>query len=188
MTVLRLHNATFCHDLKRIAQCILTIHIHDHRPRISLRSSDFLTAFDAHRHHYHQRATLSCIMAIIDNLEIYVVSTATGERLQEYGNPERDAIEGQNAVEKYIEAESNVEFSIVVVLNAGFNYHKADGVKIFVTLDGTTRTKFYPKPSINIKADCLTKKFKLERKDMTLKRDGNWFRSRFSFGLVTVGM
>lgn len=127
-------------------------------------------------------------MVVIDNLEIYIVSTATGSKFHEYDNPERGQTANENKVEKYIEAESNVEFGVVVILKAGFDYHKADGVNFDVKIDGTSRVAYCPKQKVKIKAERLIEDVKLEQNYMCIMHQGSWYRARFSFGSVTVGM
>ncbi|KAL9118915.1 MAG: hypothetical protein Q9187_004531 [Circinaria calcarea] len=125
-------------------------------------------------------------MVVIDDVEFYIVSTGTGSKFHEYDNPERDQTANENEVEKYIEAETNVEFGIVAVLKAGFNYHNADGVNLRIEIDGTRRAVYYPKNMVNIEAERLIEEVKLERKTMRIMHQGSCYTTRFSFASVTV--
>ncbi|MCJ1420787.1 hypothetical protein MMC32_007146 [Xylographa parallela] len=87
-------------------------------------------------------------MAILEDVEVKVILNRTGQPLVEYANPDPEAIIEAREVEKYIEAEIGAEFSIQVTLKAGFNFHLANGVNVYINIDGGTfkRYAFQRKP------------------------------------------
>ncbi|MCJ1250514.1 hypothetical protein MMC30_007742 [Trapelia coarctata] len=87
-------------------------------------------------------------MAVIEDVEVTIVSKSTGQPLVEYDDPDKETSTGGEEVQKYVEAVSDEEFGFVVRLKEGFNYHGADGIKVVFTMDGDTlrRRKFYKRP------------------------------------------
>ena len=125
-------------------------------------------------------------MAIVDDIEVYV--TAKHDRLLEHDNPNRDVTNDKASVEKYIEAESNVEFGVVVVLKAGFDYHQADGVQIECDFDGWySRSTYYSRPMHKIRLGRLSADVTYEKNSMKVQRCGQWYQVKLCFGSVTVG-
>ena len=51
-------------------------------------------------------------MAILEDVEVFIKSTATGERLVEYDNPDPEDEAGSLQVEKFVEAQSEAEFQV----------------------------------------------------------------------------
>lgn len=88
-------------------------------------------------------------MAIIEDVEVQIVSTATDQVLTEYDDPDPDAVVALRKIEKSIQAETNDEFYILVTLKQGFDYYGADGIRIGFNMDGgmLSRSKFYTRPS-----------------------------------------
>lgn len=126
-------------------------------------------------------------MAIIGDVEVQIVSTRTGEALVEYDNPDPDAAVESMSVEKYIQVATDEEFHIVVTLHKGFNYRKADGVRITYDLDGDMikRQRFCRRPE---RIQRLTKAKILKIKDVKVEINQTWKCIGFSFGSVEVGM
>lgn len=126
-------------------------------------------------------------MAIIEDVEVQIVSTSTGEALLEYDNPDRDATVEPVRVEKYIEAATDEEFHIVVTLREGFDYHGANGILVTYDLDGNMlkRQEFFRRPDDNHR---LTTAKIIKFKSAQVKVDNTWKRIHLSFGSVDVGM
>ena len=87
-------------------------------------------------------------MAIIEDVEVQIVSTAIGLALTEYDNPDPNATIETGKVERYIRADTDEEFFILVKLRKGFDYHGADGIDIHYSLDGEMlrRCRFKERP------------------------------------------
>ena len=75
-------------------------------------------------------------MAILEGVETRITATETGKALQEYNSPRENADLGENAIEKYIEAETGMKFQIEVYLPKDFKLHGAWGVGVSVDIDG----------------------------------------------------
>ncbi|MCJ1399946.1 hypothetical protein MMC11_003149 [Xylographa trunciseda] len=108
-------------------------------------------------------------MAILEHVEVKIISSSTEQQLKEYDDPDPEAVAVEGKIQKYIEAESGQEFKIEVTLKKGFCFHGADGIKIGVDIDGDTFSYIVVIVS-----------------NIRIKRDKNWFLMNFAFGEVTV--
>ena len=128
-------------------------------------------------------------MAILEDVEVFIKSTATGERLVEYDNPDPEDEAGSLQVEKFVEAQSEAEFQVVVNLKAGFDYHGADGVRVRLVLDGgAVRRHWYKCKSELVPInDKLLEDKSFSFATVSSKRGEDWIRVAFSFGKVDVG-
>ena len=75
-------------------------------------------------------------MAIMDRVEVKIISSATERPLEEYEHPDPEAVAVDGEIQRYIESESGHEFKIEVTLPKGFCYHGADGIGIRIEIDG----------------------------------------------------
>lgn len=93
-------------------------------------------------------------MAIIDQIEVRIVSVATAQALPEYDKPNSVASRDDRSVEKFIEAQTGKEFRVEIYLMPNFNLYAASGIKVGLDIDGGTvhRRILYEK------ADVLDKK------------------------------
>lgn len=127
-------------------------------------------------------------MAIIEDVEVQIVSTNTGQALSEYDNPDAGTTADAKSVEKYIQAETGTEFHMRIKLKKGFNYYGADGVRVSFNMDGGVliRSVFFQRPRA-IKDERLPEHC-VYTMDQTTIRDGDvWKRIHYSFNAVAVG-
>ncbi|KAL8709804.1 MAG: hypothetical protein Q9225_007401 [Loekoesia sp. 1 TL-2023] len=75
-------------------------------------------------------------MAILKDVEVRVVSKATGQPLEEYDKPGSPSSADGHAVGKYIEARTGEDFRVEVFIKKGFNCFAAWGIKVGITIDG----------------------------------------------------
>ena len=128
-------------------------------------------------------------MAVLEDVEVHVVSSCTRKRLVEYDNPNLDVATEQREIKKFIEAETDGEFYIRVKLKAGFDYHGADGVCIYLQIDGDAvdcyeyrrlkRRKIY--------RGKLIKDISYKFRDVPAKRSSGWVDVTFAFGKAETG-
>lgn len=125
-------------------------------------------------------------MAVIEDVEVQIVSVRTGEALLEYDDPDPNAVAKPMRVEKYIQATTDEEFHIMVKLREGFDFHGADGVRFGYNLDGDmlSRCKIFRRPD---EVERLETAEILTIQSARAKIDGTWKRIRFSFGAVGIG-
>ena len=128
-------------------------------------------------------------MAILENIEVRVVSGLTGNQLEEYHSPAVGEGDCLSVVEKYIQANDNEEFGIVIVLKAGFDYHGADGIQYTYKIDGNTsrNSLVLLKPLGGIKYGILLEDITYKKNTIKTQQNGRWYDNKFTFGLVTVG-
>ncbi|KAL9591890.1 MAG: hypothetical protein Q9179_007269 [Wetmoreana sp. 5 TL-2023] len=75
-------------------------------------------------------------MAILEDIEVRVVSTASNQPLHEYDNPKRSRATRACSIEKYIEAKAGTDFHIEIYFPENFNCWAAWGVFIGIKIDG----------------------------------------------------
>ena len=128
-------------------------------------------------------------MVVLKDMEVYVVSSRSGERLVEYDNPNPDAAIRDRETEKFIEAKSDEEFYISVNLKAGFSYYAADGVKIYLNIDGAAVdcVWYAPKDVSSIRHKKLVNDISYQFRDLPAKRGNGWVDVAFAFGKAEPG-
>ena len=128
-------------------------------------------------------------MAVLEDVEVHVVSSRTKKDLVEYENPDPKAAAEEREVKKYVEAESDEEFYFSVKLKAGFKYHGADGVNIHFTIDGNAVNACWHVPS-DVRSVCrgkLGKDVCHELRVLPAKRGNDWVDVAFAFGKAEPG-
>lgn len=85
-----------------------------------------------------KNATTSCYrdMAILNDVEVRVVSKATGQSLDEYDKPDSAPAADDFFVEKYVEAKTGEDFAVEIRVKEGFDYLRAWGIRIGLKIDG----------------------------------------------------
>ena len=136
---------------------------------------------------------LSCseAMAILEDVEVKVILNRTGQPLVEYANPDPEAIIEAREVEKYIEAEIGAEFSIQVTLKAGFNFHLANGVNVYINIDGGTfkRYAFQRKPRhLALMSGKLLHDLVITRSTSESQHGQVSYSASYAFGSAVVGL
>ena len=133
-------------------------------------------------------------MAILENVEVKIVSVSTGERFQKYDDPNPEATADDEeaddeVMKKYIEATSGTEFAIHFTLQKGFCYHEADGILIGVIMDGDALRRIYPRPMPSyVFASSRLPVDVVEVVSSSIIQSGEELRRmNFGFGEVTVG-
>lgn len=128
-------------------------------------------------------------MAILEDVEVTIVSTSTGQPLTEFGDPDPKTEEHGKEVQKYIEAVTDEDFKIVIRLKKGFRFHGADGINATLRIDGTAVNCLWylarPEKTHPLKP---LKKIGSETLSSTVTRKGaEWFNIAFSFGAASIG-
>ncbi|KAL8922551.1 MAG: hypothetical protein Q9208_005053 [Pyrenodesmia sp. 3 TL-2023] len=75
-------------------------------------------------------------MAILNEVEVRVVSKATGQSLDEYDKPGSALAINGSSVEKYIEARTGEDFAVEIRVKEGFDCFRAWGIRIGLEIDG----------------------------------------------------
>ena len=128
-------------------------------------------------------------MAVLEDVEVHIVSSRTEEDLVEYNDPDPEAAGEGREVKKFIEAISDEEFYVRVTLKTGFKYHHADGVRVYLRIDGNavSRRWYWPIDTTSI---CYRKlvndKSKIYRA-VTSRRGNDWVDVTFVFGKAEPG-
>ncbi|MCJ1433775.1 hypothetical protein MMC27_003140 [Xylographa pallens] len=132
-------------------------------------------------------------MAVLEHVEVKIISSSTGQQLKEYDDPEPETIAedeetGSEEIKKYIEAESGEEFKIQVTLKKGFCYHGADGILIRVHIDGDALSRQYwrLRPSYVSASTRLPTDIVEFVSSTNVKRGEEWCQMNFGFGEVIV--
>ena len=82
-------------------------------------------------------------MAILNEVEVRVVSKATKQPLEEYDKPGSDANTDGLSVEKYIEAKDGEDFQVEAYFKENFDCLGAWGAKLAITIDGGVVKYYY---------------------------------------------
>ena len=128
-------------------------------------------------------------MAILEDVEVTIVSTSTNQPLVEFEDPDPKTEQHGKEVRQYIEAVTGEEFKVVVRLKKGFNYHGADGITISLYLDGNAlrRSLFKPLNSRTGWSGVLAEDDIYEWRTFLSRNQDNWSDIAFSFGAADVG-
>ena len=128
-------------------------------------------------------------MAVLEEIEVHVVSSRSKEDLVEYDEPDAEAAAEDREVQKFVEAVSDEEFYVRVTLKAGFNYHGAHGVDVTLTIDGDAISRSWYQP-LNAKSICHRKAINdisYEFRTASVRRSHGWARVAFVFGKAELG-
>ncbi|MCJ1392368.1 hypothetical protein MMC18_005235 [Xylographa bjoerkii] len=128
-------------------------------------------------------------MAILEDVEVKIILKRSGQPLVEYDNPDPEAVTKDREVEKYVEAKTEAEFTIQIILKAGFNFHDADGVDVHVNIDGGTlkRHVFQPKPEyLTLNSGKLLQDLMFIKSTSQFKRGEEWYSTSYAFGPASV--
>ena len=123
-------------------------------------------------------------MAVLEHVEVKIISTATGERLKEYDDPDPEAVVVDGKIQKCIEAESRKEFKIEVTLESGFDYCGADGIYVNLKIDGKAVNRNWFKSTILTASRSHGFRASVTHHISTLgvKREEGWKKMSFAFG------
>lgn len=75
-------------------------------------------------------------MAILNDIEVRVVTKANKQQLTEYDKPNTGAKAEEACVEKYIEAKTGEDFQVDVYFKKGYKCFRAWGVEVTIDIDG----------------------------------------------------
>jgi hypothetical protein len=125
-------------------------------------------------------------MAILEDFEVSVVATETGQALEEFDNPKDDPIVNQFLTEKYIQATTGVRFQVQVHVKPSFNLYHADGIGVSINIDGgvVNHMRFYHKERVE---NSRKKKQPLIDGHVAHKMGSRWVESPFVFGSIDIG-
>lgn len=75
-------------------------------------------------------------MAILDDIEVRIVSKTIGKALSEYDKPNIAPSEDGLSIVKFIKGEPGLEFHIEVFVKSSFSLFQAPGIQICIDIDG----------------------------------------------------
>lgn len=75
-------------------------------------------------------------MAILNDIEVRVVTKANKQQLTEYDKPNTGAKADDACVEKYIEAKTGEDFQVEVYFKKGYKCFRAWGTQVAIDIDG----------------------------------------------------
>lgn len=129
-------------------------------------------------------------MAIIEDVEVTIVSTRTGQRLVEFQDPAQTIPDKARNVCRYIEVVSGEEFKVVVRLKKGFQYHGADGIAIHLRLDGNAlhRVRYEERDPRKAPSGVLRDDLVYEYINTKVGNRDSWSEISFSFGAADIGL
>ena len=119
-------------------------------------------------------------MAILKNVEVFIYSRSTQNKLSEFDVPDFETTIEDNKIEKYVEATTDEEFGIAVGVKHGFDFRGADGLKILIDIDGG----IVERPWFVNRSDAR-KGYRTE--DTNVNQLGKWHKVYFAFGSVSIG-
>ena len=122
-------------------------------------------------------------MAVLEDVEVHVVSSRIEKDLAEYDDPDPKAAAEGREVKKFIEAISDEEFYVRVTLKTGFNYHHADGVLLYLRIDGNAVNRYWyqPRDIRSIRRTMLVNDVSYETRYVPVKRGNDWAEVTFAF-------
>ena len=128
-------------------------------------------------------------MAVLEDVEVHITSSRTEQDLVEYDDPNPEAPAKEKEVKKFIEVVPDDEFFVKVKLMAGFDYHGADGVCIYLTIDENVVDCYWYR-ALDVKSiycQKLTKDVFYDRRTVPAKRGNGWVDVAFAFGEAKIG-
>lgn len=124
-------------------------------------------------------------MAILGDIEVRIASRTTGKALDEYDKPDTVLSKDGLSIEKFIKAETGLEFHIEILVKPSFNFYGASGVQIRIDIDGdrVAYRQYWSQGS-------LLKKYNEKNPvifDDVLHKEGTQYsRIRFNFGSLDI--
>lgn len=125
-------------------------------------------------------------MAILDGIEVLIASRTTGKALDEYDKPNTVPSKDALSVERFVKAETGLEFHVEVFVKPSFKFHRAWGIQIAINIDGgkVNYCKSYSKERMqkkHSKAEPIVF-------DNALCKEGTQYsRIKFNFGSLDIG-
>jgi len=74
-------------------------------------------------------------MTIIKDIEVHIKFTVSGDYLKKYDNSKRESQNNELQCERFIETETNAEFSINIILKPEFAYSDSDKILTQLKID-----------------------------------------------------
>ncbi|KAL8690457.1 MAG: hypothetical protein Q9224_004404, partial [Gallowayella concinna] len=97
-------------------------------------------------------------MAILNDIEVRVVSKSRGKPLQEYDSPKKTDAVDQHTIEKFIEATTGEDFAVEVFVKKGYTCKGAWGLRVGINIDGGVVKFAYSFSSADVKETQLAGK------------------------------
>lgn len=125
-------------------------------------------------------------MAILEDVEVSIVATETGQALEEFDNPKDDPTTNPRFTEKYIQATTGVRFQVQIYVRPSFNLYKAHGIDVTVDIDGGVvhHTTFYDKKWLE---ENRADKQPFIDDHVLHKMGSRWVESPYLFGSIDIG-
>lgn len=125
-------------------------------------------------------------MVLIEDIEVRIASSASGEALIEYDDPKAAPSGNGFSATKFIEAVTGLEYQVEVYIKPSFELWDADGLDIGVNIDGgvVNQFKFHRISGV----EACKKNGKPITVDSTVYQEGSkWYETPFSFGALNIG-
>ncbi len=124
-------------------------------------------------------------MAILNDIEVRIASRTTGKVLKEYEKPYTVQSAEKLFIEKFIEAETGLEFHVEVFVNSKFQYYQASGILFGVHIDGD-RVATYRYTSKEVLRQQVIDREPTVIDDVPHKEGDRSCRIKFNFGSLGI--
>ena len=125
-------------------------------------------------------------MAILDGIEVRIASKTTGKAFHEYDKPNAPPSIDGLSTEKFIQAETGLEFHIEIFVKPSFKFYHASGLQVRVNIDGgkVDRRRYYSKESLR---EYGLKGEPVILDDVIYKEGTQWYRIKLNFSSLDIG-
>ena len=124
-------------------------------------------------------------MTILDGIEVQIASRTTGKALAEYDKPDVLSSADNLSIEKFVKAETGLEFHVEVFVKSSFNFYQASGIQIWVNIDADRiQTCYYwSKPEV---LEQQTKRKPIVIGHKSYKEGAQYYRAKFKFSSLKI--
>ena len=125
-------------------------------------------------------------MAILDGIEVRIASKTKGKAFDEYDKPNTVSSADGLSIQKYIQAETGLDFYIEVFIKPSFKLYRASGIQASVDIDGgkVAKSRYWSKEKFLGK---LRRGEPFIFDDVLHKEGMQWRRMKFNFGSLEIG-
>ena len=124
-------------------------------------------------------------MAVLGDIEVRVASKTTGKAFDEYDKPKTVPPADGLSIEKFIRADTGLEFNVEILVKSSFKFYRASGIKISFDIDGdrVNKCEYHSRANFPVKQSKET----LIIVDDVLHKNGTQYcRMKFNFGSVDI--
>lgn len=119
-------------------------------------------------------------------IEVYIQSVEKGTRYKEYLRNDDGTLSDDESRICYIEAVDDDQYSIAVVLQRGFRYRRAQGIRIVFKIDDVVYESNFQEKSSSSK-NCVTTAQTYFKESTYTAVDDQWELATFRFGKLALG-